>query len=226
MSAVEAVVEHGRERGGEPLSPEVEPNLNRPEPGCRLTAGLRRLFKSRGTLNSGAIMPNLNWRFTAEVRRRVKRPLQRLAGVIDRRADVLLTTILRRELLELRQAEDQSAVTLDASRREILAAVKDVGAELRQHDVALAVVKDVGGDLRQQDLVLNALVRELIRLQDLVEELLARQDQIAEGNQTAATIIPMTRTLGLIPEVCLTSGVGIRRLNCSRRTRPIPMRLA
>ena len=114
-----------------------------------------------------------------------------MAGVIDRRADVLLTTILRRELLELRQAEDQSAVTLDSSRREILAAVKDVGGEIRQHDLVLAAVKDVGGEIRQHDLVLNALVRELIRLHDLVEELLARQDQITEGNHTAATTIPI-----------------------------------
>jgi hypothetical protein len=88
---------------------------------CRLTAPLRWLFK-----------PPLRW----------------LARIITRRADVVLTTALRRELaLHERNAHS--------------------------------------------DLVLNALLREVVRLHTLVEELLARQDRIEEKTNTAATTIPI-----------------------------------
>ncbi len=93
-------------------------------------------------------MPDFSRRLSALLRRLFKHPLQRVAGAFARRADVLLTTILRRELA------------------------------LQERD-------------GQSELVLDALLREVVRLQSLVEELLARQDQIEEKTGTVATTIPI-----------------------------------
>jgi hypothetical protein len=132
-------------------------------------------------------MPNLSVRVTAFLRRLVMGPLRPAARVIDRRADILLTKILRRELAlherELQHAPDPNTLPREVAQRQYI--VDLVQTAIQGHELALHERE------AERDMILDALLREVIRLQQLVEELLARHDQIEEESATVTTTIPI-----------------------------------
>jgi hypothetical protein len=130
-------------------------------------------------------MQQLSRRLTAQFRRLFKPPLRRLAGLIDRRADVLMTSVLRRELA---LHDRERSLIFEDLRREVVRLqeqVDGVTTAVARHDEA-RVERD-----GQTDLVLHALLREVVRLQRFVDELLARHDQIEEQAGPVSTTIPI-----------------------------------
>jgi hypothetical protein len=154
-------------------------------------------------------MPTFGRRPTDQLRRLFKHPLRLAASVIDRRADIVLTTILTRELERHERSRQRDSVVDNllvdlvaavgntgresherdlvqgAMLTEVVAAVENAGRELRQTDMVrdamfretIAALANTPKESQQSDLIQDALLREIVRLQRLVEELLARQDQ-------------------------------------------------
>jgi hypothetical protein len=132
-------------------------------------------------------MPTLGRRLTDQLRRLFKHPLQRAASVINHRADIVLTTILRRELA-LHERGRQRDLILDTLLREVVVAVENGRRESHQSDLVrdamlceiVAAVENTGQEARQNDLVHCASLREVVAVLENAGQQ-SRQSDLVQG---------------------------------------------